>query len=262
MVVLEAWMMNRPVLVNGDCDVLRGRCCARTAALLPPLREFAAAMDLLVSEPGLADRLGARATAYFQANYAWERIMEKYERLLPGRFRGAAVRLAFVIQRYGLEVNGGGSSTAGGWPSAWRGATRSRCSPPGPSTTSSGKNHYPKGTEGRERRSRPPLDRTPHPQRPRFASLSNLCFHESHTGKRRSTGCARTGPTRPTSSRRWPGPRDRFDRFLFYCYRYFHSYYGLPACAIARSSCRRPRRTRHPLGIFKPFFHAPRGMST
>ena len=83
MVVLEAWMMNRPVLVNGDCEVLRGQVLRANGGLYyRRYEEFAAAMDLLVSEPGLADRLGRQGHAYFQANYAWERVMEKYERLL------------------------------------------------------------------------------------------------------------------------------------------------------------------------------------
>jgi glycosyltransferase involved in cell wall biosynthesis len=83
MVVLEAWMMARPVLVNGDCEVLRGQVLRANGGLYyRRYEEFAAAMDLLVSEPGLASRLGRQGQAYFQENYAWERIMEKYERLL------------------------------------------------------------------------------------------------------------------------------------------------------------------------------------
>ena len=83
MVVLEAWMMKRPVLVNGDCEVLRGQVLRANGGLYyRRYEEFAAAMDVLVSEPGLADRLGAQGHDYFQANYSWERIMEKYERLL------------------------------------------------------------------------------------------------------------------------------------------------------------------------------------
>ena len=83
MVVLEAWMMDRPVLVNGDCEVLRGQVLRANGGLYyRRYEEFAAAMDLLVSEPGLADRLGRQGHAYFEANYAWERVMEKYERLL------------------------------------------------------------------------------------------------------------------------------------------------------------------------------------
>jgi glycosyltransferase involved in cell wall biosynthesis len=83
MVVLEAWMMKRPVLVNGDCEVLRGQVLRANGGLYyRRYEEFAAAMDLLVSAPGLADRLGSQGRDYFQANYSWERIMEKYERLL------------------------------------------------------------------------------------------------------------------------------------------------------------------------------------
>jgi glycosyltransferase involved in cell wall biosynthesis len=83
MVVLEAWMMGRPVLVNGDCEVLRGQVLRANGGLYyRRYEEFAAAMDLLVSEPGLASRLGRQGEAFFQANYAWDRIMEKYERLL------------------------------------------------------------------------------------------------------------------------------------------------------------------------------------
>jgi glycosyltransferase involved in cell wall biosynthesis len=93
MVVLEAWLMGRPVLVNGDCEVLRGQVLRANGGLYyRRYEEFAAAMDLLVGEPGLADRLGSQGQAYFQANYAWERIMEKYERLLARAAAGGERR--------------------------------------------------------------------------------------------------------------------------------------------------------------------------
>ena len=83
MVVLESWMMERPVLVNGDCEVLRGQVLRADGGLYyRRYEEFASAMDLLLQEPALADRLGRQGQAYFEANYAWPRILEKYERLL------------------------------------------------------------------------------------------------------------------------------------------------------------------------------------
>jgi glycosyltransferase involved in cell wall biosynthesis len=83
MVVLEAWMMGRPVLVNGDCEVLRGQVLRADGGLYyRRYEEFAAALDLLMGEPALADRLGRQGGEYFEENYAWERIVEKYERLL------------------------------------------------------------------------------------------------------------------------------------------------------------------------------------
>jgi len=83
MVVLESWMMKRPVLVNGDCEVLRGQVLRAGGGLYyRRYEEFAAALDLLLADSALADRLGGQGHAYFQDNYAWERIMEKYDRLL------------------------------------------------------------------------------------------------------------------------------------------------------------------------------------
>lgn len=89
MVVLESWMMNRPVLVNGDCEVLRGQVLRADGGLYyRRYEEFASALDLLMGEPALADTLGRQGHDYFQAHYAWERIVEKYERLLAVATRG------------------------------------------------------------------------------------------------------------------------------------------------------------------------------
>jgi len=89
MVVLEAWMMKRPVLVNGDCEVLRGQVLRSGGGLYyRRYEEFAAALDLLLAEPALAGRLGEQGHEYFQANYAWDRIMEKYDRLLERAAKG------------------------------------------------------------------------------------------------------------------------------------------------------------------------------
>jgi glycosyltransferase involved in cell wall biosynthesis len=90
MVVLESWMMERPVLVNGDCEVLRGQVLRSGGGLYyRRYEEFAAALDLLLAQPKLADTLGRQGRAYFEENYTWERVMEKYERLLA-RVTGSA----------------------------------------------------------------------------------------------------------------------------------------------------------------------------
>ena len=53
MVVLEAWMMERPVLVNGDCEVLRGQVLRANGGLYyRRYEEFAAALDLLARAAG------------------------------------------------------------------------------------------------------------------------------------------------------------------------------------------------------------------
>jgi glycosyltransferase involved in cell wall biosynthesis len=83
MVVLESWMMGRPVLVNGDCEVLRGQVLRANGGLYyRRYEEFAAAVDTLRAEPKLADALGRQGRAYFEANYSWDVVLGKYEALL------------------------------------------------------------------------------------------------------------------------------------------------------------------------------------
>jgi glycosyltransferase involved in cell wall biosynthesis len=55
--------------------------------------------------------------------------------------------------------------------------------------------------------------------------------------------------------------RERFDRFFFYCYRYYQSYHGLPAVrdrAILVPTAEEDPAIR--LRIFQPFFRSPRGI--
>ena len=201
MVVLEAWMMDRPVLVNGDCEVLRGPGAAGgRRALLPALRgvrggDGPARLGARRSPTGWA----ARASAYFEANYAWERVMEKYERLLARAAAGsaAAVRLAFVIQRYGLEVNGGAELHC-----RWLAERLARRHQVEVFATRAldyleWKNHYPKGTEvvNGIPVHRSTVRRTRNARV--FASLSNLCFHESHTREEEEAWVRENGPYSP-----------------------------------------------------------------
>jgi glycosyltransferase involved in cell wall biosynthesis len=91
MVVLESWMMGRPVLVNGDCEVLRGQVLRAGGGLYYRDREeFAAALDVLREEPQLADTLGRQGQSYFETHYSWDVVLEKYERLLRRVAGGAA----------------------------------------------------------------------------------------------------------------------------------------------------------------------------
>jgi glycosyltransferase involved in cell wall biosynthesis len=89
LVVLESWMMGRPVLVNGDCEVLRGQVLRANGGLYyRRYEEFATAVDTLRAEPALADALGRQGQAYFEANYSWDVVLAKYEALLA-TVRGA-----------------------------------------------------------------------------------------------------------------------------------------------------------------------------
>ncbi|HLA78086.1 MAG TPA: glycosyltransferase family 4 protein [Vicinamibacteria bacterium] len=83
MVLLEAWKMSRPALVNGRCPVLRGQVIRASGGLYyNSHEEFAETLCWLLDHRLEADTMGRSGRAYFEANYAWDVIMDKYERLL------------------------------------------------------------------------------------------------------------------------------------------------------------------------------------
>jgi glycosyltransferase involved in cell wall biosynthesis len=171
------------------------------------------------------------------------------------------VRLAFVIQRYGLEVNGGAELHC-----RWLAERLQRRHQVEVFATCAldyleWTNHYPAGTE---MVNGIPVHRST-VRRPRdaraFASLSDRCFHEAHTREEEEAWVRENGPFSPDLVKAVGGARGRFDRFLFYCYRYYHSYHGLPA--VRDQAILVPTAEEDPaitLGIFKPFFRLPRGI--
>jgi glycosyltransferase involved in cell wall biosynthesis len=83
MVALEAWALGRPVLASAQCDVLVGQCLRSNAGLYyEDAREFAAALDLMLSDHSLAATLGRNGRAFFAQNYSWPVIERKYLTML------------------------------------------------------------------------------------------------------------------------------------------------------------------------------------
>jgi glycosyltransferase involved in cell wall biosynthesis len=79
MVALEAWALGRPVLASARCDVLVGQCLRSNAGLYyEDAREFAAALDRILSDPELAATLGQNGRAFFTRHYSWPVIERKY----------------------------------------------------------------------------------------------------------------------------------------------------------------------------------------
>jgi glycosyltransferase involved in cell wall biosynthesis len=171
------------------------------------------------------------------------------------------VRLAFVIQRYGLEVNGGAELHC-----RWLAERLARRHKVEVLATCAldyleWRNHYP---EGAEVVNGIPVHRFA-VQRPRdaraFAALSDRCFHEAHSREEEEAWVRENGPLSPELVKAVHAAHGRFDRFLFYCYRYYHSYHGLPG--VREKAILVPTAEEDPaigLGIFKPFFRAPRGI--
>jgi len=79
----EAWVQSRPALVQARCDVLRGQAERSKGGIsYTGLAEFDAALSRLLADPQLRDQLGAAGREYVRANYQWDEVLARYERLL------------------------------------------------------------------------------------------------------------------------------------------------------------------------------------
>ena len=77
-VVLEAFRLRKPVLVSGQCAVLRGHCRKSNAGLyFTNAIDFEECLHLLENEPALREGMGKNGEKYVNANYRWDVIMNK-----------------------------------------------------------------------------------------------------------------------------------------------------------------------------------------
>lgn len=82
MVLLEAWIAGAPALVNAGSAVLVSHCRASGGGLwFSSAAEFEAALDLLLDDPGLRDRMAGAGADYALSTFSWDRVR--------GRFLGA-----------------------------------------------------------------------------------------------------------------------------------------------------------------------------
>jgi glycosyltransferase involved in cell wall biosynthesis len=91
MVTLEAFWAERPVVANANCAVLRGQCRRSGGGLYyTSYDEFRGILETLEADPSLRARMGRAGHAYFEENYAWPVILEKYLRLISAARRATA----------------------------------------------------------------------------------------------------------------------------------------------------------------------------
>ncbi|MCL4811451.1 MAG: glycosyltransferase family 4 protein [Vicinamibacteraceae bacterium] len=83
LLALESFAMGTPILANGRSDVLTAHCRASNAGLYYENQdEFVEALSLLMASPRLREGLGRNGRAYVRANYEWDVILAKYDRLM------------------------------------------------------------------------------------------------------------------------------------------------------------------------------------
>ena len=91
MVTLEAFWAERPVVANAHCAVLRGQCRRSGGGLYyTNYDEFRGILETLEGDAPLRARMGRAGHAYFEKNYAWPVILEKYLRLIAAARRAKA----------------------------------------------------------------------------------------------------------------------------------------------------------------------------
>ncbi len=81
--LMEAWLSERPVLVNGESDVLRAHCIRSNGGLYYSDSEsFISMLNFLVNSPDKSERMGRNGKDYVSKNYSSERIRQIWIRAL------------------------------------------------------------------------------------------------------------------------------------------------------------------------------------
>jgi glycosyltransferase involved in cell wall biosynthesis len=83
LLALEAFAVGTPVLANARSEVLVDHCRRSNAGLYYGSRdEFVEALRLLIADTRLRRAMGRNGREYVRANYRWEVVLGKYERLM------------------------------------------------------------------------------------------------------------------------------------------------------------------------------------
>ena len=108
LVVLEAWTLGVPVLVNGSCAATMEHCRRSGGGLwFDSYRTFEATVDRLTGDAPMRAALGDAGRRYTARNYLWPSIIDRYTAFLTGVVeRGTHPRLRTAR----LELQSGGTA--------------------------------------------------------------------------------------------------------------------------------------------------------
>jgi glycosyltransferase involved in cell wall biosynthesis len=83
LVVIEAWVEQLPVLVNGACGPTREHCERSGGGLwFTSYPEFEVVLDRLVSDAGLRAELGRRGRVFVDQHFRWPVLVRRYDEFL------------------------------------------------------------------------------------------------------------------------------------------------------------------------------------
>lgn len=82
-VLMESWVAGRPVLVHGRCAVTKEHCLKSDGGLyFNQYPEFAGTVDYLFTREKVGRQMGENGRRYVLANFQWETVLQKYERVI------------------------------------------------------------------------------------------------------------------------------------------------------------------------------------
>ncbi|RHX82195.1 glycosyltransferase family 4 protein [Leptospira yasudae] len=82
-VLMEAWLKGKPVLVNGKSDVLKGHCLRSNGGLFySDQKSFFATLDYILNHPDESMILGKNGKKYVELNFNADTVKEKLLRLI------------------------------------------------------------------------------------------------------------------------------------------------------------------------------------
>jgi glycosyltransferase involved in cell wall biosynthesis len=77
--LMDAWEAKRPVMVNAMCEVTREHCARSGGGVwFDGYASFEVALDRLLADVALRDRLGAAGKAYVDTHYRWPSLIHRY----------------------------------------------------------------------------------------------------------------------------------------------------------------------------------------
>lgn len=81
--IMEAWQFRKPVLVNGNCLVLKTHCVKSSGGLYyTNYMEFCESINYILDNKNLSIKLGENGEKYVSDNYIWNKIAYKYNKYI------------------------------------------------------------------------------------------------------------------------------------------------------------------------------------
>ncbi len=106
LVLLEAWTLGVPVLVNAACAATMEHCRRSGGGLwFDSYRSFEVAVDRLADDPELRSRLGDNGRVYTARYYRWPSIIRRYVGFLQ-QVMARGHRITTGARRLSLEAGG------------------------------------------------------------------------------------------------------------------------------------------------------------